>query len=202
MQLHKHPSLLTLILSNRLLFTCKIYFSLDYYAKLLFSLRVWRVFFILKQYYGLLWIIVIKDAVMLGIGLSIYSVSTLLSSHQEDYLLACVRVFDGTLHTVRGEVGVQLRTGCVIYCITATDIYSLSVFPPVRPGYPRAAVLLHAVVSQQSGGAREPLRAPPAGPGRGPDSPPPQPASLGRLPGLREAAAAGPHSSYTHYSYA
>lgn len=47
-------------------------------------------FFILKKNDGLLWIIVIKDAVMLGIGLSIYSVSTLLASHQEDYLLVRV----------------------------------------------------------------------------------------------------------------
>lgn len=71
-------------------------------------------------------------------------------------------------------------------------------FPPLRPRYPRAAVLLHAAVSEQLGGARESLQGAPAGPGHGPDTPPPQPTPLGCLPGLREAAAAGPYSSYTN----
>ena len=71
-------------------------------------------------------------------------------------------------------------------------------FPALRPGDPRATVLLRAAVPQQSGGARESLRDAPAGPGHGPDAPPPQPAPLGLLPGLREAAAAGPYSSYTN----
>lgn len=75
-------------------------------------------------------------------------------------------------------------------------------FPPLRPGDPRAAVLLRAAVSEQSGDARESLRGAPAEPGHGPHTPPPQPAPLGCLPGLRETAAAGPYSSYTYYSYA
>lgn len=55
---------------------------------------------------------------------------------------------------------------------------------------------LHEAVSEQLGSARESLRGAPAGPGHGPDSPPPLPSPLGRLPGLREVAAAGPYSSY------
>lgn len=70
--------------------------------------------------------------------------------------------------------------------------------PPLRPRDPRAAVLLHAAVPEQLEGARESLRGAPAGPGHGPGTPPPQPAPLGCLPGLREAAAAGPYSSYTN----
>lgn len=73
---------------------------------------------------------------------------------------------------------------------------SIIFFPPLRPRDPRAAVLLHAAVPEQLGGARESLRGAPAGPGHVPDAPPPQPAPLGCLPGLREAAAAGPYSSY------
>lgn len=55
---------------------------------------------------------------------------------------------------------------------------------------------LHEAVSEQLGGARESLRGAPAGPGHGPGSAPPLPSPLGRLPGLREAAAAGLYSSY------
>lgn len=57
-------------------------------------------------------------------------------------------------------------------------------------------MLVHAAVPEQLGGARESLRGAPAGLGHGPDAPPPRPAPLGRLPGLREAAAAGQNSSY------
>lgn len=60
-------------------------------------------------------------------------------------------------------------------------------------------MLLHAAVPEQLGGARESLWGAPAGPGYGPDAPPPQPAPLGRLSGLREAAAAGLNPSFTNY---
>lgn len=75
-------------------------------------------------------------------------------------------------------------------------------FPHLRPGDPRAAVLLHAAVSEQSWDARESLRGAPAEPGHSTDPPPPKPAPLGCLPGLREAAAAGPYPSYTYCSIA
>lgn len=74
--------------------------------------------------------------------------------------------------------------------------------PPLRPGDPRAAVLLHPAVSEQEGDTRESLRGAPAEPGHGPGTPPPQSPPLGCLLGLREIAAAGPYSSYTYYSYA
>lgn len=79
-----------------------------------------------------------------------------------------------------------------------TQLYFFS-FRLSRPGDPRAAVLLHAAVSERSGDAGESLRGAPAGPGHSPDAPPPRPASLGCLPGLRETAAAGLYSSYMYY---
>lgn len=59
-------------------------------------------------------------------------------------------------------------------------------------------MLLYTAVPEQLGGAGESLWGAAAGPGHGPDAPPPESASLGFLPGLRAAAAAGPYSSYTN----
>lgn len=59
-------------------------------------------------------------------------------------------------------------------------------------------MLLREAVSEQLGGARESLRGASALPGHGPDAPPPSPAPLGCLLGLREAAAAGSYSSCTN----
>lgn len=72
------------------------------------------------------------------------------------------------------------------------------VFPAPRPSHPGAALLLCAIVPEQCRDAGKPLWTAAAGPGNGPDAPPPRPASLGRLPGLREAAAAGRRSTYTY----
>ncbi|XP_061634334.1 sec1 family domain-containing protein 2 isoform X3 [Phyllopteryx taeniolatus] len=59
------------------------------------------------------------------------------------------------------------------------------------PRDPGAAALLRAAVPRRGGGAGESLRGTPAGPGHGADPPTPPVTPLGRLPGLREAAAAG-----------
>lgn len=59
-------------------------------------------------------------------------------------------------------------------------------------------MLLHQAIPQPLGGPRESLRGAPARFGHGPDAPTPQSSPLGRLPGFREVAAAGAHSSYTN----
>lgn len=71
-------------------------------------------------------------------------------------------------------------------------------FPLLRPGDPRTAVLLRAAVWEPAGDAGESLWGAPAQPGHSPDASPPRHAPLGRLPGLREAAAAGLYSSCTY----
>lgn len=71
-------------------------------------------------------------------------------------------------------------------------------FPLLRPGDPRTAVLLRAAAWEPAGDAGESLWGAPAQPGHSPDASPPHHAPLGRLPCLREAAAAGLYSSYTY----
>lgn len=145
---------------------------------------------------------------MFGNKLSIYSLSTKCFSHQDNTLCVVVSV-SNTLCTnaiYQNSQNTILDCTYVVFGPMIDEFMTVPNFPPddncivfspLRPCDPRAAVLLHTAVPEQLGGARESLRRPPAGPGHSPDTSPPQPAPLGCLLGLREAAATGLYSFYT-----
>lgn len=177
-------------------------------------------YFSWQQYNGVFWVIVIKGLLCVEMTCLFiwFQHSSLPITGREYCRSACVYLCVCTLlhppfificirwHTtdIAQEVGAQLQILCVCYMMEVNYLFALPprpiVFPSPRASYPRSAILLRAVVPEQRRYAGEPLRAASAGPGNGPDTPPPGPASLGLMPGLWKTASAGRQSSYTYYS--